>query len=47
MTCMFGFECDNNTCIDNSRRCDGNVDCIDGNDESHCGKYTLFHLIEF
>lgn len=32
------FECNDETCISLSWKCDRQVDCKDGSDESDCGK---------
>ncbi|KAA0194886.1 hypothetical protein FBUS_02321 [Fasciolopsis buskii] len=34
--CLTGFSCDRDRCLDRSALCDGNFDCIDRSDESHC-----------
>ena len=31
------FTCNDGTCQPNSKRCDGNMDCLDGIDETNCG----------
>jgi len=32
------FQCTSGDCIDESRHCDGRVDCRDGSDEEGCRK---------
>ncbi|THD27838.1 hypothetical protein D915_001224 [Fasciola hepatica] len=39
--CLTGFSCDQNRCLDRSALCDGNFDCIDRSDESHCAPCNL------
>ena len=43
--CTIGqFRCNNNECIDSSRKCNGVKDCVDGSDEQECGK-TLCNIL--
>lgn len=37
------FNCGNNVCIPRSWRCDGDTDCLNGNDEKSCGKLLLYN----
>ena len=32
-----GFQCNDGTCIDNSKVCDFNRDCLNNDDEAECG----------
>lgn len=33
------FRCNDNKCIESSRRCDRQVDCPGGEDEMNCGEF--------
>ena len=39
------FNCDEDKCIDKSKKCDGKQDCEDGTDEHYCRKDELFNWI--
>ena len=51
--CTIGqFTCDNGTCLDSNKVCDGKRDCFDNEDENHpdCGMFQFssecyFHLL--
>ena len=35
------FSCDSGACVDLSKRCDENKDCLDGSDENHCSLVSV------
>ena len=39
------FTCANGQCVPMAARCDGNIDCTDGSDESNCGTLMFKKLI--
>lgn len=43
------FQCDGDSCILKSWRCDKEHDCKDGTDEANCSEYTctIVHLCHF
>ena len=41
------FTCANGQCVPMAARCDGNIDCTDGSDESNCGTLMFKKLIKW
>lgn len=35
------FQCKDDKCISISEKCNGIKDCLDGDDEEHCGKFIF------